>query len=58
MYLLFLIMEQFEQVIAIGILLVVILGIFFKRKNLRDLHHIALGMLSFSNIYCSALTSF
>ena len=34
MYLVVLIMEQSEQVIATGISLVVILDIFFKRKNL------------------------
>ena len=58
MYLVVLIMEQSEQVIAIGIPLVVILGIFFRRKNLRDLHHAALGMSPFSNIYWSVLNSF
>lgn len=37
---------QAVPVIAIGIPLVVILGIFFRRKNLRDLHHAALGLLT------------
>ncbi|KAG0582293.1 hypothetical protein M758_3G048400 [Ceratodon purpureus] len=37
---------QVVPVIAVGIPLVVILGIFFKRRNLRDLHHAILGLLT------------
>lgn len=37
---------QAVPAIAIGIPLAVILGIFFRRRNIRDLHHAILGLLT------------
>lgn len=54
LYLVVLTVERSEQVIAVAIPLVVMLGIFFRRRNIRDLHHAILGISRCGVIYLSS----